>query len=338
MQVRDRTEVNKALDVQNYFPPFFSVLLPELGRPEYVTNCVRYLIKNADMPFEVILHDDSSGKEKQELLLKTLSDCTSTMIFNTSRTMGLAMAMNRCRKMARSKYLLKMDTDIYVTSGTMINMKAALDLPYCGMVIPVKDLPGKRGDKNIYISPDGVKVMISNGSCMSSLIFGIRGDVWDECGGWDENVQSTASDVGFLGNIYGKGYYTMCVEGTYLNESYLSEDGISMSDNPNPAYVSSARFSTGENNGPRLHNIPPKDQDNVGHKRQEDCWHGTNDERLADTENGIVTNSWYGGAFHCQETVKLYGSGPFINWDVAKDHGQDKWKDRIIKDFNLDKE
>lgn len=338
MKPRDRSELNKKLTIENFFPPFFSVLLPELGRPEYLKSCIKHLMHYADMPFETIVHDDGSGSGKQKKLLEEVGGNASILILNTGRNIGLATSMQRCRKMASSRYLLKMDTDIYITSGVMKNIKQALDLPYCGIVNLERSIPGKRGDKGLYIAPNGTKIKLQTSPSITSLIFGCRSDVWDDAGGWDENVQSTASDVGFLGNIFGMGQFSLSVEGTFLNESYLTDDGIISNSVANPDYVSSARFSAGEFSAPTIHKFDPVAHRELSRRRSEAIWHGVNDTRLECMKTGEIDNSWYSSTFYSQEASKLFPSTNVIDWNYAREHGHDKWKEQIIRDFNLEKE
>lgn len=335
MKTRDRSEINKKLALENYFPPFFSVLLPELGRPDYVIEGVKHLIKHADMPFEVIIHDDGSGMEKQRKIFEEIGSICSTLVFNMGKNVGLGMAMNRCRSMARSKYLIKFDTDCWITSGVLRNMKEALDLPYCGIVNIVPDIAGKRGDHNLYVASNGRKVTIVRGGGMTSAVFGVRTDVYDAAGGWDENVQSTASDGGFLGNIFGNGMFALAVEGTHLNQSWLSDDGLINNSKDNPNYVSSARSADGDNNGPRIYGISDSQNRELSNKRREACWHETNDERIRCMGTGETDNSWYGNGFLTEEGVRLFPDGKFIDWEYAKEHGHDRWRDEITRDFNL---
>lgn len=336
MKPLDRTLLESKLTLENYFPPFFSVILPELGRPDCVIRCVNHVMKHADMPFEAIVHDDGSPRANQNRLLNELGDVVSVLILNTGKNIGLGGSMNRCRKMASSNYLLKMDVDTYITSGIMKNMKAALDLPYCGIVNLVTKIPGNRGDKGLYVSPDGVKVSLCRSPVSTSLIFGIRGDVWDEAGGWSDLVQTTASDVGFIGNVFGRGYFSLAVEGTFLNEQWLSDDGLVSNGVSNPAYVSSARFASHDNNPPRINKISNDRFVLTSNKRREDIYDAVNKSRLEALRTGEMDPSWYYSPFYASEKAKIFPQDGSINWEAAKEHGHFKWKDQIRKDFNLE--
>jgi len=336
--VEDRMEKNKLLALDNFFPTFFSILLPGLGRPVYAERCVDHLIKYCDMPIEIILHDDGAGKEKQQALLDRLSNMVSIMILNTSRNIGLAGSMNRCRKMASSKYIFCMNVDDYPTSGFLKKMKTALDLPYVGAINVVQKINGDKDSRGVYIAPDGTKIALARG-IGHSLSFGVRSDAWDEIGGWDENVQTTASDQGFMGTLFGHGYFTVYIEGTRYNEQWKTKEtpeGIVNNSETNEDYMASARFASGDNNCPRFPNFNHELHGAICNKRQEAIWHGTNDDFQSYTARGKVFPSWFNSSFCSQETNKLYLKNNVIDWEFAKKYGHDKWKNKIIKDFNLE--
>jgi len=323
------------LDIEHFFPPFFSVLLPELGRPDMVIKCVNHLLRYADMPMEIILHDDGSSKEKQQRLFDELREKVSTIIFNTLSNTGLHSSMNRCRKMASSKYLLGFNIDDYVTSPFLKKIKTALDLPYVGIVNVVEKVNGEKGDQGIYVAPDGTRMAIC-GNEGTFHLYGIRAETWDKVGGWDENIQTTSSDGEFGGRIFSHGYFNVYVEGTYYNDMWsVREDGKANGDGGNPDYEAACRYADGDNNMPRLLNFDKRLHKELCKKREEAVWHGVNDEILRD--KNIPT--WTNGEFSAHEVPRLFNHpDTIIDWEFAKKYGHDKWKDMIIKDFNLEKE
>jgi len=331
--IEDRIELNKNLNIDNFFPPFFSVLIPSLGRPYYTLECIDHLHENGDMPVEIIVHDDGSGKEKQTQMVDKIIKKSSTIILNCGYNAGLAKAFNRCRLMASSKYLLGFNDDTYLTSSSLRNIKAALELPYVGIVNLTKNINPGRG---VHITKDGVKIAILKGTGNCHL-FGMRSEVWDEIGGWDENVQTTASDVGFTGTLFGAGYFAVAVEGTQTNEMWpKSEDGKTNTDGTNPEYIDAAQFTRNDNNVPPIFNMNSNIHKELCENRRCDIWRGVNDKRNEWEEENKVYPSWYNSRFNCQEISKLYvNDDRYIDWEFAKTYGHDKWKDQIIKDFNI---
>lgn len=325
--MEDRVAINEQMKIQRYFPDFFSVLLPELGRPKYLRKCLEYLHEYADMPIEVIVHEDGGGPQKQQEIA-SWRDMISTLILNHGYNTGLARSFNRCRAMASSPYLFGFNTDTYMTSPFLKNVKAALALPYVGIVniIPfINEGPG------VHITPEGVKMVLLTkmGHCQA---FGIRAEVWDELGGWNEYVQTTSSDVGFVGNLFGAGYFAVQVEGTTYNEMWLNDGKINIQ-GANSEYISAADFTRDDMNVPHIFKMQPGVHSRQCRQRWEAIYLGVNRYLR---ENSHFA-SWHNANFIVQECGKLFRNNTVenIDWEFAKTYGHDKWKDRIIEDFNL---
>jgi glycosyltransferase involved in cell wall biosynthesis len=331
IEVQDRTEINKLTRLENFVPPFFSVLLPELGRPQYLKNCVNSVHTHADLPVEIIVHDDGSGKDKQRILFEELRDKVSTFVFNNGHNTGLARSFNRCRAMASSPYLLAMNVDTYLTSPFLKNMKAALDLPFIGTVNVIHRIDPGPG---VYTTPEGIRIALR--SNMGSFhCAGIRSEVWDAAGGWNENVQSMSSDVGFAGHIFSLGLFSAFVEGTVVNEMWpISEDGKTNCGYSNPEYIESWPFGRGDNNIPPIFKM---DQD--FHTGQ--CYVRAAMGRQVINEfisQNPLYPTWYNHGFQCKLFDELFLSPTKINWDKAKEYGfgHDRWRDQMIQDFKLE--
>ncbi len=325
--MEDRAAIDKKMLISNYFPDFFSVLLPELGRPQYLRKCIDSIHEYADMPVEIIVHDDGSGEENQREILK-MRDKISTLILNHGHNTGLARSFNRCRAMASSPYLLGFNTDTYLTSSFLKAMKTALDLPYVGMVNAVPHLEEGPG---VHVTSDGFKIALATqmGACHT---FATRAAIWDELGLWNENVQTTSSDVGCMGKLFGGGYFSVRVEGTIYNEMWLN-DGKINTPGTNHDYITSADFTRDDTNVPQIFKMDQEEHARRCRERWEKIYLGVN-EYLRENSH---FPSWHNTNFREQECDKLFRNGDAtdIDWEFAKTYGHDKWKDRIIEDFNL---
>ena len=324
--IADRTDLNKKLSIESHFPPFFSALIPEIGRPDYVTECVNRIHQYADVPVEIILHDDGSGEKKQRILYDRLRDKVSTFIFNMGFNTGLARAMNRCKMMASSNYLIGFNSDVYLTSSFLGAMMEVLEKPYVGLVNvtpKIGDGPGAGRTRNGH----KMALMKGTGCCHC---YGIKKETWEKVNGWDENVQTTASDVGFVGSLFGAGLFAVAVEGTITNEMWpKSPDGKVNIGGTNPNYVECGQFCRNDNNVPPIFKMG--DHAQRCENRREAIWHGVNDAQNAEE----LYPQWYNGKFQNWCIGQMFPNDQFINWEFAKKFGHDKWKDMIIKDFNL---
>lgn len=325
--MEDRDAIDASLKIDKFFPPFFSVLLPELGRPNYLAKCLDSIHKHADMPIEVIVHDDGSGMDKQREII-THSDKISTLILNLGHNTGLARSLNRCKQMASSSYLIGFNTDTYMTSPFLSNMKAALDLPYVGVVNVTPSIAEGPG---VHITSNGVKIELVS-RMLSCHAFAIRGETWDEVGGWNEQVQTTSSDGGFIGRLFSKGYFSVKVEGTVFNEMWANDGRINIS-GANTDYISAADFCRDDINVPPIFKMSTDDHDSICRDRWEAIYNGVNKYRIEDP----YFASWHSDHFAGQEFLKLFRNSNVqdIDWDFAETYGHAKWKDRIIEDFNL---
>jgi len=326
--MEDRGAVDESLKIHKHFPDFFSVLLPELGRPQYLEKCLDSIHKYADMPVEIIVHDDGSGQAKQEKIV-AWRDKISTLILNHGHNTGLSRSFNRCRAMASSPYLVGFNTDTYMTSPFLSNMKAALDLPYVGMVNVVESLGEGPG---VHVTAEGVKVGLS--VIMGEFhACGIRAEVWDEIGGWNEQVPTNASDLGAISNIFAAGYFSVRVEGTVYNEMWNNNGKVNIAER-NKDYVDSWVYARDDANVPRIFGIDDCDHTVLCRKRWMQIYAGVNEYLRKSPHYG----SWYNPKFVTRERNKLFRNGKTphnIDREFAKTYGHDKWKDRIISDFNL---
>jgi hypothetical protein len=277
---------------------------------------------------EIIVHEDGGPQDKQQQVVD-YRDRISTLILNHGHNVGLARSWNRCRAMASSSYLMGNTTDTYLTSSFLFDMKAALDLPYVGIVNVVQSV-GEEGP-GVHVTAGGTKIGLSK-TPGSVQPFAIRAEVWDEVGGWNTEVQTTSSDGGFVGSVFGAGYFSVKVEGTVINEMW-AHDGKTNTGEGNSDYIESCRFAHGDVNVPPIFKLPEKEYENTCRKRWEDIYAGINGPRLAPEP----WESWYNMEFISQEARKLFGHAGVqdIDWEFAKTYGHDRWKDRIMEDFNL---
>jgi len=228
--------------------------------------------------------------------------------------------------MANSNYLIGLNVDTYMTSSFLQQMKVALDLPYVGMVVPQSPAQERKAGRGTYTTPEGVRISLRGpGSCHC---FGMRAEVWDELGGWNDRVQTTASDGGFVHNIVMKaGLFTVAVEGTIMNEMFGPEGA------GNPTHISSAEFAHGDNNIPPIFGIPKREYNKLCDRRREKIWKSLN----VGVEKDRYFPTPYNAHFGAQELGKLFtGDSRVVDWEFAEKYGMDKWKDQVIRDFGLD--
>lgn len=330
----DTFDINyfKQFDIDKFAPPYISMLIPSLGRKAYLVKCVDSIIKNADTFVEIVISDDGSPLPMQVEILSELRDRCSTFIMNPGYNTGLARAWNRARSVATSKYLMGIPDDNFFTSPFLKRVMWALDKPYVGSVTISYNI-GEQA--HALVLPDGSRMVMTRG-IGNPNVFGIRAEVWDEVGGWDTNIQSTASDCSFFGHVFAKGYFSVYIDGSYTNEMWpVSEDKKLNVSGSNKEYIEAASFAHGDTNIPNLfHGDKPFKAEThfrLCESRREKVWHGVNDL----VRDNRLAPSWTNANFCCQEVAKLYPNNSLIDWEFAKEYGHDKWKDMVMKDFNI---
>jgi len=316
--IAKRDHWNEKLDINNYFPPFISIMITHRNRPGYAIKCVDSILENTDIPAEIVLHDDGSSREVQAMLFESLNNKVSGMILNFGRNTCLATPVNRCAEMTHSKYMFLLHEHVYMRSGFLGRIKEALDLPYVGLVSisqsPLGDGP------NVMTLPSGTKIKIGNVNIVGDY-FGFRRSVYEEVGGWDENVQFANADIGFTGNVFGRGYFSVVVEGDLFDER-LSPKG------PNDnIYVGSQM--DGCNNAPPIFGMNPSLHQNGCARRDQEIWGSLNH----DWANDKFFPTWYNHHFLGREIDSLFPGFGKIDWEFAETYGHIKWKEQIERDF-----
>src|SRR3990167_11037848 len=112
---------------------FWSIVIPSLYRPEYLEKCINSIEEFADMPYELIVHDDGS-KDNTPNKIWEMRDRISTIIYNTGINFGLARSTNRLIQLAHSKYILFMNTDAVFKKPCLKMLRDVIERPYIAMV------------------------------------------------------------------------------------------------------------------------------------------------------------------------------------------------------------
>jgi hypothetical protein len=302
----------------------------------------------ADMPVEIIVNDDASTQAAREELYK-MSNLISVTVFNNGLNMGLNEAVNRCVEMASSKYILFICDDCYITRPCFRQLCEVLEKPYIGTVSLGQD-GSNTSPEHLCHTANGGFSLLSGLGCGSTTAF--RKDVWKEVSGWDTRGTTGQSDNVFIHKIHKAGYWRGLVSG---------QQSISVGNFVEPEkYESSFESMRGNDCSlPRIFGLPKDQWVMYNHLRRESAqWWVDGERTLTDRKNyeGIsftgqryketrenpvaglndipywleYFHSLFGGQEWCTDPAKIV-------WENAKTHGQDKWKDFIVRDFGLEK-
>lgn len=296
---------------------FISIVITSFFRPFYLKRCLESIKQFADMPYEIIVHDDGSSPALRDEIYKLCSENASTLILNLGTNMGLNVSANRAVSIAQSDFVLFLNEDCFFTKPGLKQIASSLAKPYIGFLSPT-NLP-------IHGRDVGDNTVISNGHLGGGHAIAFRKEVWQEVSGWNENNTTGQSDNVFLLKIIRAGYFKgFMTNGPFLDVTHPNATG----------YIDSFSFAKGNDcSYPKLFNFPQDKLLALNHKRREFCQYWVDGERtIANREtfdnrpNPVAGLNDFGyWDAYLQRLVNIDGS---INWNMAE-WGQDKWKDLL---------
>jgi len=313
---------------------FLSVVIPTFNRPFYLEKAIASLEKYADMPYELIVHDDGSSPENTRAVFE-MSDKISTLIINNGLNSGLTESVNRIVSLASSKYILFLADDCFMCDVGMQDVCNVLAKPYVGIVCLFNQME-KLPDEEIC-EINGTRMALTSGLGGGATI-AFRKEVFEEVGRFDYRSPSPQADNVFIFKILKAGYWKAKIEGPSrmeLGNYFYDKDYI-----PTEPMMKSldCGFS-------KIFGIPRQELVYLSHVRRECCTYWVDGERTIpnretydDRDNpvaGLNDINYWGEHF-----VKLFSGKNSdrvsdIDWSVAEVHGQSRWKESIINDFRL---
>lgn len=312
------------------FDDYVSIVVTSYNRPFYLRTCLESLEKNADMPFEVIIHDDGSEPEQREEIYKICAERASVGVFNYGLNSGLNISTNRAVALAHSRYILFLNDDCILDRPCLGDICNTLSKQYIGYLCPTNevtitdtlpDLPRIRvGDTSFFLTG-----RLANGC---SIAF--RREVWDEVGGFCEEGNSNNADNMFIFKIIRAGYWKGVLPGLPVIGNVP----------PNaPGYVASGEFGArkrgSDNAYPKIFDLTLEEYHDICARRREYCQKWTDNQQGVPgfskvLEAGLADIPYWSN--YVLDTIKGIDART-INWEACKKHGQDRWKGMILEDL-----
>jgi len=309
MENRLKTKDNKS---------FVSIVIPWYNRKDYFERIISSINMNTDMPFELIIHDDSSSDGTTEYLISRKADI-STLILNTGNQLGLANSVNRCVEIAGSKYIVFINSDCIFNRPFLKDLVNVLEKPYVGWIGLTDE-----GDRPETIDANGTKFSFCPG-IGSGCAFAFTTDVWKDIGGFDINCRSGCADSPFQYRSWAKGYFRALITGKKMVRN-LSQEEKGNEDST----IGKVNHDCGM---PKLFNI--KSYNDISINRWNAC-----EDRFRNLENkrenvgNTTTDMNYWHSF----SMGLMGEPGYIskiNWDTyGKDYNHLQWREMIEGDYN----
>jgi glycosyltransferase involved in cell wall biosynthesis len=107
-------------------PPFISVIMPAHNEERFIGRALRSIISQNNVEeFEIIVVNDASTDRTEYALDLFKDDIT---ILRNESLLGLPASLNRAIRMARGKYIVRVDADDYVTDDYLYVLQRFLEI------------------------------------------------------------------------------------------------------------------------------------------------------------------------------------------------------------------
>lgn len=304
---------------------FISIVVLSYTRPKYLKNLLQSIHEHADMPFEIVVNDDGSGRALEVEIFNECRHLCSTLIFSSPEriNMGMAAACNRAIALTNSKYVLLLNDDTQMMRpGVLQKITKVLDIPYVGCFGPwqtVKNItPGSVTACNqAPVSSNGIDFHLStlpNGAG----IFAFRKEVWEQVRGFPQ-VYTNAGDTCFMIAAMKAGYFNASA---FINdeEYFTNVDQLA-------GYVDpTAGKSPLDSSYPHIfgvESLPALCED-----RRVRVFNYSHHNYYA--PEGIVAHAWwdehyFGRAYNWEKHN--------FDWEFMQKFGHNKWQDQVERDL-----
>jgi glycosyltransferase involved in cell wall biosynthesis len=186
--------------------PLVSVIIPIYNAQDTLALCLDRLYQSDYPNFEVILVDDCSSDASPEIAKKY-----KARLLRLPRNQGAAAARNQGVQKAKGTILLFMDSDILVEPDSLSlvvdDLKDATIAGVVGLLSPrLKFTNFSSNYKNLYMHYT-YSILPRSVSVFYTSFAAIRKDIFEACGGFDENYrQATIEDIEVGERITSRGH------------------------------------------------------------------------------------------------------------------------------------
>ncbi len=223
-----------------------SMIIPSKDHPEILETCLESIARTVvDSDYEIIVVDNGSSPENrkkyEEMIIKyKFNYIFEPMDFNFSKMCNLGA------EYANGEILLFLNDDIEAaSSGWLTQMKryalrSHVGAVGCKLYYPDSKRIQHAGITNLRLGPvhklqfledvrpyyDGRNQIDHNVLAVTGACLMVRRKVWEQCGGFFENLAVAFNDVELCFRIYKKGYYNVVCNGVvmYHHESLSRGD------------------------------------------------------------------------------------------------------------------
>ena len=117
--------------------PFFSIIIPTYNRAHIIRNAIEAVILQTFTDFELIISDDGSTDNTEEIITPLLKDSRIKYIKQINK--GVCAARNLGAQNANGKYLIFLDSDDTINNNWLYDFHTIAqenyDIVFCSMVV-----------------------------------------------------------------------------------------------------------------------------------------------------------------------------------------------------------
>jgi len=195
----------KKFEQEKWDGPLVSVIIPCYNYGRYITNAVTSVLNQTFQNFELIVIDDGSTDPatKETLInLKPLIERKGKLIFKENE--GVSKTRNYGISLSRGKYICCLDADDTLRKNYLKDTLSVLEKdPGIGLAYSYAKFFGDK--HSIWITIDlNVKTIAKSNHIPYCAVFPKK--VWEEVGGFNENMKDVWEDWDFFMAIAKKGY------------------------------------------------------------------------------------------------------------------------------------
>ncbi|MBN1865935.1 glycosyltransferase [Candidatus Sumerlaeota bacterium] len=196
--------------------PYFSIVIPARDEAAHISHCLTSVQANshADVPFEVIVVDDSSTDRTAEIA----REHGATVLSNTHRAGGsISRSRNMGAAVSQGDVIVFLDADMTVPPDWLARAKEYFDQGFKGLLHFPMTVPGhahwvgRVWESRHQKTPPAVESTVN----ISSANMLISRAVFDEVGGFDERLRA-AEDKDLALRVSRAGYPTLRLPGPEL--------------------------------------------------------------------------------------------------------------------------
>ncbi len=209
-------------------PPTFSVVIPCFNQGEFVLAAVASTEDSEGVSLELVIVNDGSTDPFTMEILERLRAAGYRILDQPNR--GLSAARNAGIRAARGRYILPLDADNQIRPCYLRRAAEVLDTtPRVGVVYGDAALSGKRS--GVWRVPDFKLDEMATGNRIDACA-AFRREVWEQCGGYDEDIQVGWEDWDYWLSVAEKGWHFFHVPEVLFEYRVQSESMSSGLANP----------------------------------------------------------------------------------------------------------